>query len=601
MRRTVLVALLALACCGRADDPPTLEELSAAVRARKPLALLRRRDTGKSAARIAADLRKQTAEILATGWRSRDRPFPVTLPIDWGADPFRDRNWRFQLSSLEFVIPFLQLHEETGDPGALRFARDVFLDWTDYNLVRDRPNDFRWYDHATGKRAALLAYVLDRSLRTGQLTPPQLDLLLRAAREHVHHLADPRELAPNNHALFQLAGLAGLCAALPELDGCDRGRPWAAREFTRIVASQFNEEGIHSENSPSYQGYALESIDLMLQTGWLDLPADLRARLDRAWVNLPWLVRPDGQYAAIGDSSGAFGRVQRALVRARAGGEGVAATHRAFPAAGYAIVRVPSAVGSRFDGYLFLTAAFNSRSHKHRDALSFEWFDAGVPILIDTAAYSANLDDGQDYARSSRAHNTIEVDGGDIDGGLPRPAALAATARQGDLQVLAAEVTHADIGVRHRRVLLYAAGRWLLVHDEVTADAPHTVTAWFHLPADAWFRPGTELVGTAEVRGAGALRIADLTGRANVIAVRGQSVPRLEGWVMGGYGQLVESDAIGLSQEGSALTFDTLFLLGTGDAAPALVSPSCWTDGRATHGARVAIAGGRIELSPCDE
>ncbi len=600
MRRAALAAVLVLACSRRADveHEPTLVELRAAVRARKPLALMRRRETGKPAERIAATLRRQTAEIEKAGWTSRGRRFRAALPIDWNADPFHDRNWRFQLSSLDLVVPFLQLHEETGDLEALRHARAVFLDWADYNLVRDRPNDFRWYDHAVGKRAALLAYLIDRSLRDRELTPAELRLLLVMAREHVRHLRDPDELASNNHALYQLAGLAGLCAAVPELDGCDEARRYAAREFTRIVDRQFNAEGIHTENAPSYQGYALESIDLMLSTGWLDLPPELRARLDRGWANLPWLVRPDGTYAAIGDSSGEVSRVQRALLRAHADREDNA-THRAFSASGYAIVRAPSAVGPRLDGNLFLTAAFMTKtSHKHRDALSFEWFEGGAPILIDTGAYSANRDAGQDYAHSSRAHNTIEVDGDDIDRTGPRAPTLVATAQQGALYAVAAEVSHAESSLRHRRILVYAPGRWLLVHDEITSREPHTITAWFHLPADAWFRPGNDLVGTAELA-SGTLRIADLTGRAAVTAVRGESVPRLQGWVIGGYGELVENDAIGLTQEGRSLTFDTLFLLSTESAVPALVSPFCWTDGRTTHGAHVEVAGGRLQLLPC--
>jgi hypothetical protein len=138
--------------------------------------------------------------------------------------------------------------------------------------------------------------------------------------------------------------------------------------------------------------------------------------------------------------------------------------------------------------------------------------------------------------------------------------------------------------VRHRRILLLAPGRWLLVHDEVTADRPRSVTAWFHLPPDAALRPS----------------VVDLTGEAAVTTVRGQSLPRLEGWVVGGYGQLVESDAISLTREGTSVTFDTLFLLG-GEAAAAAAGGLCWTDGTTTHGARVTVTGDLLELAPCPE
>jgi hypothetical protein len=608
-RRTALTLLLlpAVLSCTRSSasrsDRLSLPELRAAVRARPPAPLFRRKDPTRSDERIEQLLRKQVAATRASGWSSRERLFPVQPPIDWAADPFRDRNWRFQLSSLEFLPAFLQLHELTGDREALRYARAVLLDWVGYHLERGLPDDFAWNDHATGLRATRLAYVLDRSLRTDELSAADVARLLAAAREHVRHLSNPKELAPNNHALFQLGGLAGLCAAVPELDGCEEGRAYASREFSRIVAQQLLADGIHSENSPSYQGYVLESIDLILSFGWLDVPPELKERLDRAWVNLPWLVRPDGLYTRVGDSSGDFGKVQRAIVAARVDPATGPPGHRAFRA-GYAIARAPSGPGPRFDGYLFLTASFNSRSHKHRDALSFEWFDGGAPILVDTGAYSANFGTNRDYVGSSRAHNTIEVDGGDIDGGRPRPPTLVASGQRGDLYALAAEVSHTDLAVRHRRVLLYAPGRWLMVHDEVTADRPRSISAWFHLPPGAAFRPGATEIGVAEIPGVGPLRVIDLTGGAEVRAVRGQTLPRLEGWVVSGYGQLVDADAVAFTREGTSLTFDTLFLLGATDARASLVAGAgpgdlCWTDGAAVHGASVAVDGGALALADC--
>ena len=620
-RRDALAALvlLAAACGGKGDERPArvvdpellpryaacqsgcdqvlLEELRALVRARPEVALFRYKAGGSA--------RKQVDAILSGGWRHRDRPFRVEPPIDWNADPFDERHWRFQLNAMPFIVPFLGLHAETGDPAPLRFARAVFLDWIDFNLVRNRTNEFRWYDHATGLRAAYLAYVLDRSLRADELTAADLALLLRAARDHVHKLGDRDLLATNNHALFQLVGLAGLCKAVPALDGCAAAPAYAAREFERIVESQFTTDAIHAENSPWYQGYALESIDAVASTGWLGISPAIKDRLDRAWINLPWLVRPDGAYAAIGDSLGAPSRTQLARAPAR----DTATTHRAFPVGGYGIVRVPAA-RPELDGYLFLTAAWHGQSaaHKHRDALTFEWFDAGATILVDSGLYSTNRDERRDYVKSSRAHNTITIDGEDIDRGPPRAPELVATARLGELHAIAARVTHPEVSTTHQRVLLYAPGRWLLVHDQVTAQAPRAITAWFHLAPDARFERTPVGVGAAELAPLPRpFQIFDLTGQATVVAVRGQTKPELQGWVTVANGKLAAGDAIGLGQKGSAVRFDTLFLLDEAKGTPSLAASGggsidlCWRDGGGVHGARVAIRGEELALGPCEE
>jgi hypothetical protein len=588
------------AACQSGCDQILLEELRAAVRARPEVALFRYRSIGSR--------RKQIDAIRSGGWRHRKRPFRVEPPIDWNADPFDERHWRFQLNAMPFIVPFLQQHGETGDPALLRFARAVFLDWIDFNLVRNRSNDYRWYDHATGLRAAYLAYIIDRSLRGDELTAADLRLLLRAAREHVYKLSDHDLLATNNHALFQLGGLAGLCKAVPELDGCAEAPRYAAREFERIVGSQFTTDAIHAENSPWYQGYALESIEAVVATGWLDITPAIKDRLERAWANLPWLLRPDGAYVAIGDSLGKPSRTQLARAPAR----DRATTHRAFPVGGYGIVRVPSARGAEFDGYLFLTAAWHGQSaaHKHRDALTFEWFDAGAPILVDSGLYSTNRDERRDYVKSSRAHNTITVDGQDIDRGPPRGAELVATARLGEIHAIAARVTHPEVATRHQRILLYAAGKWLLVHDQVTAQAPRAITAWFHLAPDARFKRTPGAVGAAELAPLPRpFQILDLTGQAEVVVVRGQTEPELQGWVTVANGKLVPGDAIGLSQKGRAVRFDTLFLLDEAKGQPALVAGAssgseanlCWRDAGGLHGARAAIRGKELTLTACTE
>lgn len=527
---------------------------------------------------------KAAATLLADGWVVRGRSFVIRPPIDWAADPFGDRNWRYQLSAMYFLVPFLQADEETCDGDALAFARRVMTDWVDFHLVRRQRNDFCWYDQATGMRAALLASVLDRSLRRDDVPAEELAPLVRAAREHLRRLADPAELATNNHALFQLGGLAGLARALPELPGADAARTYAAAEFGRIVASQFTADGVHTENSPFYHGYALQAIATVTDTGWLDVPADATARLARAWDNLRWFVRPDGLYAAIGDSHGGPSRMQRDRLRSL--GQPVPAG--AFAAGGYAVVRATGADGPASDGYLFLTAAYHSRAHKHRDALSFEWIDRGGPVLVDAGVYGTNRDARRDYALSTRAHNTVEVDGGDVDRGPPRAPALLGTARCGALHALAAEVEHPELAVRHRRILLYQPGAWLLVHDELAADRDRTFTAWFHPAPSA------------------APSLHDLVGGAAVTRARGETVPRLQGWVTTAYGQLGPADAIGFTRSARQVTFATLALLDAPLAAPELLTRGPpfadeielrWRLDDTVRGARVEVRDGAISLT----
>ena len=599
--------LPALAACEKDCDPVLLAELRRAVRGRPPIALFPHMAVGDPARRMK--------EIQGAGWAVRGQSFDVTPPIDWGADPFRSRNWRFRLNAMSFLVPSLQHHAETGDAASLAHARAVFLDWDEFNLRRGRDNDFRWYDHATGLRAGHLAFVIDRSLRQDDLAPHELRRLLVVADQHLLHLRDPDELAPNNHGLFQLAGLAGLCRAVPELSRCDGALAYARREFGRIVSDQFGADAIHTENSPFYHGYALQTIERVVATGWLDVTPEARAHLERATGHLPWLVRPDGQYAQIGDSHGRPGQRAQLRAMARPGASGPA--HRVFPAAGYAIVRAPAADGPEQDGYLFFTAGFQSRAHNHWDALSFEWFDRGAPVLVDSGVYSTNHDGRRDYVLSTRAHNTVEIDRRNSDGGEPRPPEAIAAAELDGTFALVAEAHHPESVTRHRRILLYRPGEWLLVHDELRAMQGRTFTAWFHL--EPGYRTerlaGGELLA-ARADGGPPLRLFDLAGGpgegAAVEIVRGQSAPRMQGWFTAEYGRMVANDAIGFTRRGREARFATLLLLGQRPASAPRLEPTpgkggaaaeaialCWREGPDLRGARVALRGEDLALYPC--
>ena len=85
---------------------------------------------------------------------------------------------------------------------------------------------------------------------------------------------------------------------------------------------------------------------------------------------------------------------------------------RTFEKAGYTVVRTPHGVLLTFDhGPLGMPPLFN---HGHADALSLTLFKNNRPILVDPGTYRYNQAPGaRRYFKSTRAHNTISVDGQD--------------------------------------------------------------------------------------------------------------------------------------------------------------------------------------------
>ena len=149
--------------------------------------------------------------------------------------------------------------------------------------------------------------------------------------------------------------------------------------------------------------------------------------------------------------------------------------------------------------YLAQIAAFHSRTHKHADDLSFVWYEGGRELLVDAGRYGylGRLDAASElgrqgfmyadpnrvYVESTRAHNTVEIDG------LSHPrrqvpfygSALEGWGdRDGVMWSECAATFHKT--VEHRRVLVLRPGEWLLVIDALACRRRrrHSFSQRFH-------------------------------------------------------------------------------------------------------------------------
>jgi hypothetical protein len=172
---------------------------------------------------------------------------------------------------------------------------------------------------------------------------------------------------------------------------------------------------------------------------------------------------------------------------------------RAFPETGYYLLQhgksgAPDAVSVVFDcGDLGMKGI---AAHAHADALSLVLRVAGRDILVDPGTYDYfSYPQWRPYFRSTRAHNTVVVDGHDqseMSGPfLWRNAAAARCLRWGPTDT-GGTVTGEHDGyarlndpVVHRRTLsLDGSAGTLDIEDEIEARGVHHVEVCFHLAED---------------------------------------------------------------------------------------------------------------------
>jgi len=349
--------------------------------------------------------------------------------------------------------------------------------------------------------------------------------------EHVHRYPSVFS-SPNTHLIGEAAALflAGLVFQ-------DQNRPavWlqhGASLLTEAVESQVLDDGVYGELSACYHCYALDFFLQAMALGEHNryhFPAAVPIRVRRMLQFLMHLTRPDGTLPALGDddSGRALALDQRNYRSYRDGlctgailfrrgdfqyvsgsfheetlwmlglgaweaynaspGHKPADTQAFFPSAGYAIQRSgwdPLASHLVFDcgGLGMLTGA-----HAHADALSITLFRNGHEVLVDAGTYVYNCaPEWRGYFRSTRAHNTVTIDGRDqVEQAGTFCWKTSLLARAGVIEPGYLEGEHdgylRPLGVVHRRrVVSPASGYWIVV-DDFRGTGKHSFDLHFHV------------------------------------------------------------------------------------------------------------------------
>ena len=411
--------------------------------------------------------------------------FPLPERIDWEAPDFvTDRNWRMLLQSWAFFHPVMNFFDTLDDPGpALDFFFSAAQDWWDkygddpHDIVTSRmPDSYAWYDMSAGYRALVISFVTNRvRVRDLQLSDDRRELLDQLVDKHVEHLSVSEVFTDNNnHGIFQAHGLMALGQLALEGERRQVVISYAVELMDHLVSNQFGSDGVHLEHSPHYHFFVLDAFESAVLSGWYPDDGISNERIRMAGSVLPWLVDPRCRTVTVGDSLLSLqGRAELPM-------HGTKPVASSFESSGYAVTRSGWGVPPDEASMVFMMGGYHSKVHKHRDCLSFDWFDRGERIICDSGKYGYRTDQWRRYALSARAHNSVEIENFDILKMGPYGSALDAAYvdAEGVFRLGGALRFKA---VRHERQLYSKPGAWLIVEDTLRFARKRSFTQWFHL------------------------------------------------------------------------------------------------------------------------
>jgi hypothetical protein len=331
-------------------------------------------------------------------------------PTDWTADPFQDRNWRFQHHTLRWLNP-LRWAALDGDDKARQEWLRVVRSWAEVNIpANDSPSDFAWKDMADGNRAIQL------SLGAPLLNADD-DWFVDLLKYHRDWLSDSNNIVTKNHAMHQHCGLLVVGAVLKDETAVNL----AVSRLSELFESTFDNQGANDEGSTGYHQlntvWWSETWERVRQEG-IAPPSNVSDRLDSAATVLAHFSMPNGMLPQIGD--GGRTKLRPGL------SEGTD-----FVASGGKIGKRPEQTTLLLErGYIVSRSgwgelkpladeshtlirfgeAIHPRTHSHYDRGSVHIYSGGQPWLVDSGfhSYQPSAEENR-YLISRESHNIASI------------------------------------------------------------------------------------------------------------------------------------------------------------------------------------------------
>jgi len=307
-----------------------------------------------------------------------------------------------------------------------------------------------------------------------------------------------RHSAAGNHSIAECAGLVYAGLLFPEHPRAALWRSLGLELLAEQVAWQVMPDGGGIEQAVWYHLFVVDLLGLveaLLRARGERVPLPISAALARGRAFLCALGDSPEKLPPIGDGDGGFALTSHLRI-SFASCERRPTEVVTFAHAGYTVCRPSAAPGLRVvidHGPLGMAPSFG---HGHADALSVTVTADGADLLIDPGTYGYNQGAAwRRYFRSTRAHNTVTVDGQDQAEQestfmWSRPYSAQVVESSGATHDRAAQILmrhdgYRTLGVIHWRAVLIKKNGLIVVWDRLEGHGEHEFELNWHLGSES--------------------------------------------------------------------------------------------------------------------
>ena len=486
-------------------------------------------------------------------------------PVDWFANPTFNqyKEWTWQLNRHAELLTLAKAYQETKDERYAKECCNLFVSWV---KQATRPP----LDEPTGQ--SLCWRTIEAGIRMSLVWPEILHLIFESPACNDSVLTDWYKsvyehaiLLRNHHreegnwVIMEMSGLAHISVVYPCLQGSNEWGDYAIERLQIELDKQIYPDGFQYELSTGYQQINIihySKIIRLYKAYNRYVPQQFANRIREMMKLYIKLMRPSGELPDLNDGSHSsvascislyadlFLGEQSLEWVASEGKKGSPPKEKSviLPYSGFAVFRTG---WTKRDTWLCFDCGPFGRAHQHEDKLNLLLHANGKYVLVEGNNYAYDTSEMRAYVRSTRAHNTILVDGS----GQNRRKGYFWSSEQikkcSDMQTKLSDYVDAARGmyndgygdlqdktVKHERSVYFIKGEKVLLPFIVVADrllsveGTHTYEVQWHLDVEQLTRNGLNIIAD-DLR----IFVPDETDKNVRLTVEyGQKEPEWNGW-----------------------------------------------------------------------
>lgn len=367
-----------------------------------------------------------TRELISCG-----TPYQFGDTVDWFANPTYNKyaEWTWQLSRHNEWKILAKVYRETKDEKYAKACAALFSSWVRQATCPEDVVGYQtlcWRTIECGIRmGANWPYVIHSFFQSAAFTDDILVDWYKSVYEHAMRLHDHH--MSGNWLIMEMNGLAHISILYPEFRKTMEWRNFAFQMLEGELRKQIYPDGFQYELSTGYHDVVINNYQRLIRTARayeVEIPETFYQILEKAAEVDVKLMMPNGCVPDINDGNWKESaellepkmelfpenRVFQYVVSHGREGEKPSYDSCVLPYSGFAVFRSgweAMDTWGLFDGAPFGTG------HQHEDKLSFLMYAGGKLLLTEGGNYAYDTSEMRKYVLSTRAHNTIRVDGMD--------------------------------------------------------------------------------------------------------------------------------------------------------------------------------------------